>query len=42
MRAILHTWFHTGEVNAMRQKLGYPEIQFVGQMTGQLEYGGVA
>ena len=41
MRAILHTWFHTGEVNGMRQMLGHPEIQFVGRMKGQLEYGGV-
>lgn len=42
MRAILHTWFHTGEINAIRQMLGQPEIQFVGRMVGQLEYGGVA
>ncbi len=42
LRAVFHTWFHTGEINAMRQMLGHPEIGFVGQMNGQLEYGGVA
>ena len=42
MRAILHTWFHTGETNAMRQMLGHGEIQFVGRMRGRLEYGGAA
>jgi len=42
MRAVLHTWFHAGEINAMRQMLGHEEIQFVGRMAGQLEYGGVA
>ena len=41
MRATLHTWFHTGEINAMRQMLGHAEIQFVGTMPGQLEYSGV-
>jgi hypothetical protein len=38
MRATLHTWFHTGEINAIRQMLGHPEIQFVGQMIGNLEW----
>lgn len=38
MRAILHTWFHIGEINAMRQLLGHPEIDFVGNMRGRLEY----
>ena len=42
MRAVLHTWFHTGEVNAMRQMRGHDEIRFVGRMAGQLEYGGVS
>ena len=42
MRAILHSWYHTGEINAMRQMQGQPEIPFVGRMTGQLEYGGVS
>ena len=38
MRATLHTWFHTGEINAIRQMLGHPEIPFVGQMRGNLEW----
>lgn len=38
MRAILHTWFHAGEINAVRQMLGHPEIPFVGQMLGNLEW----
>ncbi|MCH8150337.1 MAG: DinB family protein [Planctomycetes bacterium] len=42
MRAVLHTWFHIGEINAMRQMRGHDEIRFVGRMAGQLEYGGVA
>ena len=40
MRVILHTWFHTGEINAIRQMLGHGEIGFVGQMVGNLEWGG--
>lgn len=36
-RVTLHTWYHTGEVNAIRQMLGHPEITFVGPMIGQLE-----
>ena len=42
MRAIFHTWFHTGEINAMRQMLGHAEIQFVGMMLGRFECGGFA
>ena len=38
MRAILHTWFHAGEINAARQMLGHPEIAFVGPMAGSLEW----
>ena len=38
MRATLHTWFHLGEINAIRQQLGHAEIAFVGQMTGALEW----
>lgn len=38
MRAILHTWFHTGEINAIRQMLGHPEIFFVGRLVGNLEW----
>jgi uncharacterized damage-inducible protein DinB len=38
MRVMLHTWFHAGEVNAIRQMLGHPEIQFVGPMIGNLEW----
>lgn len=38
MRAVLHTWFHTGEINAIRQMLGHEEIGFVGRMLGHLEW----
>lgn len=34
-RAIFHTWFHAGEVNAVRQLLGHPEIPFVGDLKGR-------
>ena len=40
MRAALHTWFHIGEINAIRQMLGHPEIEFVGHMVGSLEWRG--
>ena len=33
MRVILHTWYHAGEINAIRQMLGHPEIVFVGPST---------
>ncbi len=38
MRAILHTWFHAGEINAIRQMLGHDAIGFVGPMLGKLEW----
>jgi hypothetical protein len=38
MRVVLHTWFHAGEVNAMRQMLGHAEIEFVGPMVSLLEW----
>jgi len=38
MRSTFHYWFHCGEVNAIRQLLGHPEIIYVGQMIGALEY----
>jgi hypothetical protein len=38
MRNTYHYWFHAGEVNAIRQLLGHPEIIFVGPMLGQLEF----
>lgn len=38
MRNTYHYWFHGGEVNAIRQLLGHPEIIFVGAMRGRLEY----
>ncbi|MBI3457985.1 MAG: DinB family protein [Candidatus Rokubacteria bacterium] len=41
VRAILHTWFHTGEINAIRQMLGHPEIFFVGRLVGNLEWRSV-
>ncbi len=38
VRVTLHTWFHLGEINAMRQMLGHGEIPFVGQLIGNLEW----
>jgi hypothetical protein len=38
MRAVMHTWFHCGELNAIRQLLGHPEIVFVGPFDGALEW----
>jgi uncharacterized damage-inducible protein DinB len=38
MRVALHTWFHTGEVNAIRQLQGWPEIIYIGRMNGRLEW----
>lgn len=38
MRNTFHYWFHSGEINAIRQLLGHPEIIFVGALRGQLEY----
>ena len=38
MRAVLHTWFHIGEINGIRQMLGHAEIGFVGKMAGNLEW----
>jgi hypothetical protein len=38
MRAVMHTWFHCGEINAIRQLLGHPEIAFVGPYGGRLEW----
>jgi hypothetical protein len=38
MRGALHSWFHIGEINAIRQLQGYPPISFVGRMAGQLEW----
>ena len=38
MRAIFHTWFHIGEVNAIRQMLGHPEIIFTGPLNGLMEW----
>jgi hypothetical protein len=38
LRAVLHTWFHTGEINAVRQALGHPTIDFVGGFGGRLEW----
>lgn len=40
LRAVLHTWFHLGEINAIRQVLGHPEVRFIGAMVGNLEWGG--
>jgi hypothetical protein len=38
LRATLHTWFHTGEINAVRQMLGHAEIPYVGKMLGVVEW----
>jgi hypothetical protein len=38
LRATLHTWFHIGEVNGIRQMLGHKEIAFVGPMVGRMEW----
>lgn len=32
-------WFHTGEINAVRQLLGHAEIMFVGPAGGELTRG---
>lgn len=37
-RAVQHTWFHIGEINAVRQLLGHPEISFVGDLAGRLDW----
>jgi hypothetical protein len=38
IRAVLHTWFHIGEINAIRQMQGYPEIRYVGSLNDYLEW----
>jgi hypothetical protein len=38
LRTVLHTWLHTGEINAIRQMLGHAEIPFVGTMVDHLEW----
>lgn len=38
MRAALHTWYHLGEIAAVRQMMGHAEIPFVGRMAGKLEW----
>jgi hypothetical protein len=38
LRTVLHTWSHTGEINAIRQMLGHAEIPFVGTLVGNLEW----
>jgi hypothetical protein len=37
-RAIFHTWFHTGEINAVRQLLGHAPMSFVGELHGRLDW----
>ena len=37
-RAVMHTWFHIGEINAARQLLGHGEIRFVGALDGWLDW----
>ena len=38
LRAVLHSWFHIGEINAARQQLGHPAIDFVGDFAGRLRW----
>lgn len=38
MRVVLHTWYHIGEINAVRQMLGHAEVPFVGMLNGNLEW----
>jgi hypothetical protein len=38
IRNTLHTLFHTGEINAIRQTLGHPEILFISMMEGNMEW----
>lgn len=35
-RVSLHTWFHTGEINAIRQMLGHTEIIYTGDVLNGL------
>jgi hypothetical protein len=37
-RAIFHSWFHIGEINAVRQLLGHSEIRFVGPNGARLKW----
>jgi hypothetical protein len=38
IRNTLHTWFHIGEINAVRQMLGHSEILFIIMMGGNMEW----
>lgn len=38
LRAVLHSWFHIGEINAVRQHLGHPAVDFVGDFGGRLDW----
>jgi hypothetical protein len=38
IRNSLHTWYHIGEVNMIRQLLGHPEIPFITLMPGNMEW----
>jgi DinB family protein len=38
MRNTYHYFFHAGEINAVRQLLGHPEIPFIGLLRGRLEF----
>ena len=38
LRAVLHSWFHIGEINAIRQHLGHPTLDFVGDFAGRLAW----
>ncbi len=39
-KVVMHTWNHIGEINAVRQMLGHPTIDFVGPQLGKLEWRG--
>jgi hypothetical protein len=38
MRTLLHTWFRIGEINAVRQALGHPDIPFLSPLAGRLDW----
>jgi hypothetical protein len=38
-RAVYHTWFHAGEINAVRQLLGHEEIRYVGPIGDRFRVG---
>lgn len=38
-RLVYHYWFHTGEIHALRQQMGHPELpSFIGQLGEEAPY----